>query len=74
MSEEAKTLLVEASLDRSGQILHLHFIGGIAVQTNGKQFVPDKSGRSRAAWESALEELVNLDLVKTLGHKGRFTS
>jgi hypothetical protein len=70
MSEEAKTLLVEASLDRSGQILRLHFIGGIAVQTNGKQFVQDNNPRSRAAWEGALEELANLDLVRTLGDKG----
>jgi hypothetical protein len=69
MSDEAKTLLVEASLDRSGHILHMRFIGGITVQTNGKQFIEDNNPRSRAAWEGALEELENLDLVKTLGHK-----
>ncbi len=69
MSDEATTLLVEASLDRSGQILHGKFIGGEVIQTNGKQFVKDKDPRTRAIWVGALDELVSLGLVAALGWK-----
>ncbi|MEA2876964.1 MAG: hypothetical protein QOF14_2160 [Hyphomicrobiales bacterium] len=70
MSEEARTLLVEASLDRGGNILHVKFIGGEEIQTNGKQFIQDGDARSRAIWVSALSELSNLGLVRDLGWKG----
>lgn len=70
MSEEAKELLVEASRDRGGHIMHARFIGGEEVQTNGKQFVKDGDARSRATWVSALEELVTLGLIRDLGWKG----
>jgi hypothetical protein len=70
MSEEAKNLLVEASRDRGGHILHARFIGGEEVQTNGKQFVKDGDARSRAIWVSALEELSTLGLIRDLGWKG----
>jgi hypothetical protein len=62
--------LIEASLDRSGHILHARYISGVALQTNGKQLIPDKNPRSIAAWEGALDELAQLSLIKALGHKG----
>jgi hypothetical protein len=47
MSKKAKTLLVEASLDRGGHILHARYIGGVAIQTNGKQLIEGDDPRSR---------------------------
>jgi hypothetical protein len=71
LSDEAKTLLIEASLDRSGHILHARFMDGVALQTNGKQLITDKNPRSIAAWEGAVDELAHLGLIKGLGHKGQ---
>jgi hypothetical protein len=70
MSTEARTLLIEASQDRGGHILHMKFLAGEEIQTNGKQFVKDGGARSRATWVSALEELVTLSLIRDLGWKG----
>lgn len=67
LSKEAKTLLTEASLDRNGQILHISVIGGVMIQTNGKQLIHEKYPRSRAQWEGALKELADLNLVRDTG-------
>jgi hypothetical protein len=70
MSDEAKTLIIEASLDRGGHILHARYINGVALQTNGKQLIADRDPRSIAAWEGALDELARLGLIKAQGDKG----
>lgn len=70
LSEEAKTLLLEAVADRHGTVMHAKFIGGVEVQTNGKQFIERGNSRSRAAWEGALKELASLDLLEAVGNKG----
>lgn len=70
LSEEAKILLTEASLDRNGIIMHASFIGGVTIQSNGKQFITDKFPRSRAQWEGALKDLANLNLVQDKSGKG----
>ncbi|MGY3032939.1 hypothetical protein ACVIIV_002109 [Bradyrhizobium sp. USDA 4354] len=70
LSHEAKVLLTEASLDRNGMIMHSSFIGGVSIQTNGKQFIADKFPRSRALWEGALKDLANLGLVQDRSGKG----
>src|SRR5665647_854375 len=70
LTEEARTLLLEASDDPHGHILHAIYINGVDIQTNGKQFIEKGNPRSRAAWEGALDELTNFGLIEDLGYKG----
>lgn len=65
LSKEARILLKEGSLDPSGYIRRIDFMGGSAIQTNHKNFVKDDSPRTRAIWEGALHELDNLNLIST---------
>jgi len=69
LSREAQTLLKEASQDSSGFIICLHFIGGTAIQTNGKNFAGDGSPRIIAIWEGALQELEQNGLIEAQGYK-----
>jgi hypothetical protein len=70
LSPEARVLLKEASQDRGGTIIHARYIGGTAIQTNGKNLVPSNERREVAKWEQALEELKAKDLVVDRGYKG----
>ncbi|MEK0337211.1 MAG: hypothetical protein QQN41_07245 [Nitrosopumilus sp.] len=70
LSNDAKTLLLEAAQDPSGNILKLSFIGGSTLQTNGKQMLNDDSARERARWDSALNLLIQEDIVESVGYKG----
>lgn len=70
LSPEARVLLKEASQDRGGTIIHARFIGGTAIQTNGKNLIPSNEHREVAKWEHALEELSSKYLVVDSGHKG----
>lgn len=69
LSREAQVLLKEVSQDSVGNIIHLPYLGGLAVQTNGKDFVPDSNPRTVAIWEGVLKELENAGLISDLGHK-----
>jgi hypothetical protein len=70
MSTEARILLKEASLDSHGTILHVRYIGGTDIQTNGKNMIASSERRDVAKWEEALMELTNMDLVVARGNKG----
>jgi len=70
MSEEARILLKEASMDNHGTILYVRTFGSTDIQTNGKNLVPEQEPRIIALWESALNELLNADLIIERGHKG----
>lgn len=70
LSDEARVLLKEASIDKHGTILYVSYMGGTDIQTNGKNLIPDKTPRQVAKWEAALKELANADLVMERGHKG----
>jgi hypothetical protein len=70
LSKEAKNLLLEAAEDPQGTIQHVQFIGGEHLQTNRKQFIEQNNPRSRAAWEGALRELEELELIKSVGDRG----
>jgi len=70
LSEEAKILLKQASLDDNGTIMHLRHMGGTDLQTNGKNLIEDQSRRVVAKWESALQLLLDEDLVIERGYKG----
>jgi hypothetical protein len=70
LSQEARVLLKEASQDSGGTILHARYIGGTAIQTNGKNLIPSNDRREVAKWEEALEQLGSYDLVVDRGYKG----
>lgn len=70
LTNEAKVLLKEASRDRNGSILHLRYMGGTDIQTNGKNLIDSNERREVARWEAALQELVAKELVVERGHKG----
>lgn len=69
LSKEAAYLLKECALDSSGHIMNLSYIGGRAIQVNGKNVIEDGSDRSRAIWTSALDELEDSGYIKALNHK-----
>lgn len=70
LSKEAKVLLKEAVIDSQGTIFKLKFIGGMRIQTHGQNFIEDMNPRTIALWESALEELLNENLIVAQGLKG----
>lgn len=70
LSHEARVLLKEASLDTSGVIVLIRFIGGTDVQTNGKSLISGSERREVAKWEDALTQLINEELVIARGAKG----
>lgn len=70
MTDEARTLLKEASLDAHGTVMHLRYIGGTDVQTNGKNFIQSKERREVARWEAAIEELTRNEFLIDRGYKG----
>ncbi|EJE8156873.1 DUF4062 domain-containing protein [Vibrio alginolyticus] len=71
LSDDAAELLVEASKDRSGDIMKISFLGGSTLQTNGKQMLQNDSAREIARWEAALNSLINEGFVEAVGHKGQ---
>ncbi|ENU4316792.1 DUF4062 domain-containing protein [Acinetobacter baumannii] len=70
LSNEARTLLKEASLDSNGSIMYLSYIGGEDIQTNGKNFISSRQPREVARWKSAIEELKDENLIEDRGYKG----
>ena len=70
LTDEAKVLLKEVSQDSYGRISHVRYIGGAALQTNGKNFLGSKERREVARWEDALRQLQDEDLIVERGHKG----
>jgi len=70
LSDEARVLLKEASMDNHGTILYVSYMGGTDIQTNGKNLISEQNPRQVAQWEAALNELLNTDLIVEKGHKG----
>ena len=70
LSGEARLLLKEASMDDHGTILYVQTFDGSDIQTNGKNLIPEQNPRIVAQWESALNDLLNTDLIVERGHKG----
>jgi len=70
ISDEGRVLLKEASQDKNGTIMHLRYIGGTDIQTNGKNFIESNERREVARWEAAIDELCASDLLIERGHKG----
>ncbi len=70
ISDEAKTILLEAVNDKNGHIFKLRHTGGTSIATNGHDLIPDNNSRTIAKWEYALSELVSNDFVEERGYKG----
>jgi hypothetical protein len=70
ISEEARILLKEASMDNHGTILYVRAFGSTDIQTNGKNLIPEQNPRIVAQWESALSDLLNTELIVERGQKG----
>jgi len=71
LSGEARILLKEASLDSHGTIIHVDYMEGTDVQTNGKNLIAEKSDRREVAkWEQAIAELTHEGLIVGQGYKG----
>ena len=70
LTDEAKTLLVEASSDKNGTILMARTMSGLILQTNGRQLCERQDARSEAKWQGAVRELIQQGLIEGRGHKG----
>jgi len=63
ISPVARELLTEAVRDQSGTIMHVRYLGGTQISTNGRNFTEDGSARNVARWEGAIIELEAIDLL-----------
>ena len=69
LSIEAKKLLKEAAAG-DGTIMHVRYMSGEAIQTNGQAMIPDVNPRTIARWRGGLEDLQRRGYIKDPGHKG----
>lgn len=71
LSKEARTLLTSAASDPGGYVLYEKFGASVDLHTNGVSLLTDKfDHRTVAAWESALQELVDRGLLAARGDRG----
>jgi len=70
LSQNAKLLLIECSIDPRGRIIRVSTTSGFIVQTNQRNLNQENSPRSKANWESVFEELINQELIRGVGFKG----
>lgn len=70
LSNEARILLKEASLDPHGTLLLVSHFGGTDIQTNGKNLIASDERREIARWEAGFNELINKGLLIARGNKG----
>ncbi|MBI2814543.1 MAG: hypothetical protein HYX71_09685 [Opitutae bacterium] len=70
LSVEARQLLTEAANSGDGTIMLMKFFGGVRLNANGKEFITDRSPKTRAIWEGAIEELLREGLIADRGYKG----
>jgi predicted nucleotide-binding protein len=67
LSQEAQTLLREATADPTGQIMRMELGDGLSIQTNNRAFVEGGNARSRAIWEDVIHELEREALIRPDG-------
>lgn len=68
LSDKEKKLLVEAAKDKNGIVMKSDVKGGLIIETNQKKMNEQGNPRSEAAWEEALDNLVRMNLLNTLGY------
>lgn len=69
LSQEAIILLKEAIMDAAGQVLVINSLEGTEIQTNNKIMNKQKTGKDVAIWKSAVEELIDKELINSVGSK-----
>lgn len=69
LSQEARTLLLEAAKDQAATILNIATLSGRMIQANGKIFNDPGDHRSSVRWEHALNQLEISGLVFPRGEK-----
>lgn len=74
LSQEAKQLIAATATSPDGTILKVAFSQGLVIQTNSHNFVEEGNKRSEALWKSALNSLVENELVEAEGYKGEVYS
>jgi hypothetical protein len=67
---ESRELLIDAAKDPRGVIMCLTSMDGLDVQTNGKSYTETGNRRSEAAWQAAIDQLVDLDLIREMSYGG----
>ena len=70
LNKDEKYLLLEASLDQTGEIMKTTDSDGISFDTNGKHINKDSSPQESARWEWALKTLIDNELVEEQGYEG----
>jgi hypothetical protein len=70
LSDEAKQLIIEGSLDNHGTILKIEAMDGVHISTHNTQFVEKGNPRAEAKWKSAVSQLLNFNLIEDRGYKG----
>jgi hypothetical protein len=74
ISTEARQLLLEASRDPHGVVLHVTTFEGTTIETNGKNFTDPGNPRSVAKWKSSLDELTSNGLLAQKDRRGEVFS
>jgi hypothetical protein len=70
LSNEARQLLLAAFVS-DGQIMYARSDGGGAyIGTEGKNMIEELNPRNEAVWKAALDELIDFDLVESVGRTG----
>ena len=70
LSEEARTLLIEAA-SGDGYILKVPAFGGLIVEANDKSFVESGNPRSEALWTAVLDTLADNGFVRNTDNEDR---
>ena len=66
LSNDAQRLLAEAAKDSHGRIVRMDTMGGLYIQTNGREFIEQRTTREEALWEAVLTELESQHLIEPL--------
>ena len=74
LPEESRQLLKEATRDRNGTVLMTDTMGGLSVETSGRDFVSKGNARSEAQWRRAIRELVERGLLEQRDARGEVFS
>jgi hypothetical protein len=64
LSDEARELLVAGSEDPRRTIEYDRWLGGVSIEANGKKFTVDNDPDGATAWENAIEELEDHNLIE----------
>jgi hypothetical protein len=74
LPEEGRQLLKEATKDRNGTVLMTETMGGLSIETNGRDFVSKGNTRSEAQWRRAIRELAERGLLEQRDARGEVFS